>query len=130
MKQKGANNRLIFELNVQLMVKELISKGLVIIFFLGALHATAGTVIPEKKKLDDKTEQSVVIESDSTETSKEGPAKINKLGEKVSDKVGQKSEGIVDDEELSSESSSSSIVSFNFVYYLLEKFKFSDLLGQ
>ena len=109
------------------MVKELISKCLTILLVLFALHATAGSVEPVSSKSEKgKIEASASIESDSTE-SKNSTAQIDK----VTDKVAETTKSSLDNDELdSSDSSSPSIVSFNFVYYLLEKFKFSDLLGR
>ena len=109
------------------MVKELISKCLTILLVLFALHTTAGSIEPVvSKENKNATEVAEAIESDSTESKNSSP-QIDKL----SDKVSESTKNALDDDELdSSDSSSPSIVSFNFVYYLLEKFKFSDLLGR
>lgn len=126
-KQIVMNDRLNRRFVVQTMFKELITKFLTIALVLGALHATAGGINPGKVN-DSKSEKTAVVESDSTKvTLDESPASKEKLSEKVSEKAAKVADG---DNGISSTESSSSIVTFNFVYYLLEKFKFSDLLGR
>jgi hypothetical protein len=109
------------------MFKELITKVFTIVLILGALHATAGSINPEKVDSEEK-KTTVVVEADSTEKSSESStAALDRLSDKAAKKVSSVTEN---DDEVSGSESSTSIVSFNFVYYLLEKFKFSDLLGR
>ena len=108
------------------MFKELITKVFTVILVLGALHATAGGINPEKVEGED-VKKTIVVESDSTkDTSDDSSAALDKLSDKATDKSSISNS----DDDISSTESSTSIVSFNFVYYLLEKFKFSDLLGR
>ena len=112
------------------MLKLIINRLLAIFFILGALHTSSGAStidkdISEKEKA--KPETVSVVEADSTDT------EDNDGSQSILDRLStdntetSTTTDLIDDDPEPQETGS--IVSFNLIYYLIEKFKFSDLLG-
>lgn len=97
---------------------------IVVIVILGSLNMNAVAI---NKTVD--AGPGIILQqspgSDSTKTDKKEEKSIKILN--TDEDSSNKSSKMIDDEDTDS---SKSIVSFNFIYYLIQKFKFSDLLGR